>query len=218
MNKTTDHFKRTIQAYLEQRAAEDKLFAASYSKPNKNIDECVTYLLHWAKSQCDGGNAIGMTGGEVISQAVHYFDEDDIDIGKPIPCQVMVCGVELTDEEKAELKRLCDEVENFYRAGKNHTKKDQAFHAAIAKASGNSVVESLMPTIHTAIITFVNLTYHKLMEETIQTHRAVTEAIVQGDSVGAKCAMIMHLTYNRQMLVKMMQERKAGNKTDDNKE
>ena len=44
------------------------------------------------------------------------------------------------------------------------------------------------------------------MEETIQTHRAVTEAIVQGDSVGAKCAMIMHLTYNRQMLVKMMQD------------
>ena len=62
MNKTTDHFKRTIQAYLEQRAAEDKLFAASYSNPNKNIDECVTYLLHCSKSQCDGGNAIGMTG------------------------------------------------------------------------------------------------------------------------------------------------------------
>ena len=113
-----------------------------------------------------------------------------------------------TEQDKEEIVRLCDEVENFYRAGKNHTKKDQAFHAAIAKASGNSVVESLMPTIHTAIITFVNLTYHKLMEETIQTHRAVTEAIVQGDSVGAKCAMIMHLTYNRQMLVKMMQERK----------
>ena len=111
-----------------------------------------------------------------------------------------------TEQDKEEIVRLCDEVENFYRAGKNHTKKDQAFHAAIAKASGNSVVESLMPTIHTAIITFVNLTYHKLMEETIQTHRAVTEAIVQGDSVGAKCAMIMHLTYNRQMLVKMMQE------------
>ena len=123
-----------------------------------------------------------------------------------------------TEQDKEEIVRLCDEVEDFYRAGKNHTKKDQAFHAAIAKASGNSVVESLMPTIHTAIITFVNLTYHKLMEETIQTHRAVTEAIVQGDSVGAKCAMIMHLTYNRQMLVKMMQERKAGNKTDDNKE
>ena len=77
----TDHFKRTIQAYLDSRAAEDKLFAASYSKPNKNMDDCITYLLHWAKSQCNG------------------------DIGKPIPCQVMVCGVELTDEEKAEARQ-----------------------------------------------------------------------------------------------------------------
>lgn len=42
----TDHFKRTIQAYLDSRAAEDKLFAASYSKPNKNMDDCITYLLH----------------------------------------------------------------------------------------------------------------------------------------------------------------------------
>ena len=71
----TDHFKRTIQAYLDSRAAEDKLFAASYSKPNKNMDDCITYLLHWAKSQCNGGNGIGVTAGEVLSQAVHYFDE-----------------------------------------------------------------------------------------------------------------------------------------------
>ena len=101
----TDHSKRSIQAYLDSRAAEDKLFAASYSKPNKNMDDCITYLLHWAKSQCNGGNGIGVTAGEVLSQAVHYFDEDDIDIGKPIPCQVMVCGVELTDEEKAEARQ-----------------------------------------------------------------------------------------------------------------
>lgn len=69
------------------------------------MDDCITYLLHWAKSQCNGGNGIGVTAGEVLSQAVHYFDEDDIDIGKPIPCQVMVCGVELTDEEKAEARQ-----------------------------------------------------------------------------------------------------------------
>ena len=97
----TDHFKRTIQAYLDNRAAEDKLFAASYNKPNKNIEDCVTYILNWVqKSGCNG-----FTDGEIYSQAVHYYDEDDIDIGKPIPCQVMVCGVELTDEEKAEARQ-----------------------------------------------------------------------------------------------------------------
>ena len=34
--KTTDHFKRTIQMYLEQRAAEDALFAKNYRNPAKN--------------------------------------------------------------------------------------------------------------------------------------------------------------------------------------
>ena len=198
----TDHFKRTIQAYLDSRAAEDKLFAASYSKPNKNMDDCITYLLHWAKSQCNGGNGIGVTAGEVLSQAVHYFDEDDIDIGKPIPCQVMVCGVELTDEEKAELKRLCDEVENLYLAGENHLQKDVEFHTYIARCSKNKVIEKLVPIIQSAVITFVNLTHRQLKDETIDTHRAITDAILNGDSAGAKYAMIMHLNYNRQMILK----------------
>ena len=43
--KGTDHFKRTIQMFLEQRAAEDELFAKRYRNPATNIDECVTYIL-----------------------------------------------------------------------------------------------------------------------------------------------------------------------------
>ena len=112
-----------------------------------------------------------------------------------------------SDEDKKKIMNLCEEVEKLYRSGKNHTKKDVEFHTAIANASGNSVVCTLMPLIHTTIVTFVNLTYHKLMEETIQTHKAIAEAIQRGDSVGAKCAMIMHLTYNRQMLVKLKEEK-----------
>ena len=166
------------------------------------MDDCITYLLHWAKSQCNGGNGIGVTAGEVLSQAVHYFDEDDIDIGKPIPCQVMVCGVELTDEEKAELKRLCDEVENLYLAGENHLQKDVEFHTYIARCSKNKVIEKLVPIIQSAVITFVNLTHRQLKDETIDTHRAITDAILNGDSAGAKYAMIMHLNYNRQMILK----------------
>ena len=98
----TDHFKRTIQAYLDSRAAEDKLFAASYHKPNKSIDECVTYILNWVqKSVCNG-----FTDGEIYSQAVHYYDEDEIEVGNPLQCQVVVNhAVELTDEEKAEARR-----------------------------------------------------------------------------------------------------------------
>ena len=53
--KTTDHFKRTIQMFLEQRAAEDELFAKRYRNPAKNIDDCVTYILNYVqKSGCNG--------------------------------------------------------------------------------------------------------------------------------------------------------------------
>lgn len=111
-----------------------------------------------------------------------------------------------TPEEKEELTKLCRETEELYLAGKNHTNKDVEFHTCIARCSRNRVVEQLLPIIQTAVVTFVNLTHRKLMEETIETHRAIRDAILHGDSVGARCAMIMHLTYNRQMLIHMREE------------
>lgn len=113
-----------------------------------------------------------------------------------------------TEEEKQQIKRLCDETEELYLGGKNHIQKDMEFHAAIAKCSRNRVMEVLVPVIHTAVTTFANLTNRKLMRETIETHREITNAILRGDSMGAKCAMIMHLTYNRQMLMQMIERKK----------
>ena len=53
--KSTDHFKRTIQSYLEQRAKDDLLFAKSYANPNKIIDDCITYILNYVqKTGCNG--------------------------------------------------------------------------------------------------------------------------------------------------------------------
>lgn len=113
--------------------------------------------------------------------------------------------------EKMRLQELCLQVEELYSNEEDHLAKDVEFHTHIARCSQNRVVEMLIPLINSAVTTFGNLTHRKLKQETIETHRAVTDAIVKGDSVGAKCAMIMHLTYNRQMLVKMMEEHGEGN-------
>ncbi len=113
--------------------------------------------------------------------------------------------------EKMRLQELCLQVEELYSNEEDHLAKDVEFHTHIARCSQNRVVEMLIPLINSAVTTFGNLTHRKLKKETIETHRAVTDAIVKGDSVGAKCAMIMHLTYNRQMLVKMMEEHGEGN-------
>ena len=81
---------------------EDELFAVTYKKQGKNINDCCTYILNEVrKSGCNG-----FTDGEIFSMAVHYYDEDNIEIGKPINAQVVVNHtVELTPEEKEEARR-----------------------------------------------------------------------------------------------------------------
>ena len=100
--KATEHFKQTIKAYLDERAKNDELFAVSYAKENKNMDDCVTFILNQVKrSEC-----MGLTDEEVYSLAVHFFDEDDIEIGNSIACNVIVNHtVELTEEEKAQARQ-----------------------------------------------------------------------------------------------------------------
>ena len=88
--------------YLKQRAAEDALFAKNYRNPAKNMDDCVTYILNYVqKSGCNG-----FSDGEIYGQAVHYYDENEIEVGNPLQCHVAVNHVvELTAEEKAEARQ-----------------------------------------------------------------------------------------------------------------
>ena len=84
--KVSTHFQTAIQSYLEQRAEYDELFARSYRNPLKNIEDCITYILNYVqKSGCNG-----FDDDEIFGQAVHYYDEADIEVGKPIDCKVIV--------------------------------------------------------------------------------------------------------------------------------
>ena len=109
--KGTEHFTRTIAEYLNQRAMTDPLFAPNLIKPNKNIEECITYILNEVqKSGCNGfdddDELLRAWLEKIFSMAVHYYDEDDIEVGKAISCQVAVNHiVELTEEEKAEARQ-----------------------------------------------------------------------------------------------------------------
>lgn len=111
-----------------------------------------------------------------------------------------------TVKDITELKQLCQETEELYLSNQDHMPKDIAFHTCIAKCSKNRVVESLVPTINSAITTFINITQRALREETITTHRAITQAISEHDSAGARYAMVMHLNYNRQEIIRQWKQ------------
>ena len=116
--KVSTHFQTAIQSYLEQRAEYDELFARSYRNPLKNIEDCITYILNYVqKSGCNG-----FDDDEIFGQAVHYYDEADIEVGKPIDCKVIVNHhVELTEEA---IKRAENEAYSRMTKRKTAPKKE----------------------------------------------------------------------------------------------
>lgn len=106
-NKENNPVKSAIKAYLDKRAQEDTLFAASYAKENKSIDECFDYIIGEVRKK---GNAVYMSDDEVFGMAVHYYDEDDIKIA-PLPTgeKVATGNTEkptraISDKEKESIK------------------------------------------------------------------------------------------------------------------
>lgn len=101
-NKVSQSFKDTIKAYLDARAQSDPLFAASYSKEGKNIDECCNYIIQEVQKM----KVNGLSDDEVFGLAVHYYDEDDLGTIKAANCKVVVNHtVELTEEEKEQARK-----------------------------------------------------------------------------------------------------------------
>lgn len=78
--KGSTGFKNVIKAHLDQVAAKDPLFAETLKKENKNIDECVNYIISEVRKK----KVDVMTDDEVYNLAIHYYDEDSIkDIKAP---------------------------------------------------------------------------------------------------------------------------------------
>lgn len=121
--KATNHFQNTIKAYLDKRAEIDLLFSFRYSLPEKQLEDCITYILNQVqKSGCNGFH-----DDEIFGMAVHYYDEDNIEIGKPMHnAQVAVNHVVvLTAEEKEQARQdaIQKAQDEAYRKMTQPTKK-----------------------------------------------------------------------------------------------
>lgn len=117
-----------------------------------------------------------------------------------------MAALNATKEDIEKLWGLCNLVEKKITGGDSYIEDDIAFHTCVAQCSKNKVVEQLIPIIDTAVLMFVNVTHKKLTDETVMTHRAVAQAIAEHDPIGAKSAMMMHMTFNRNMIKQLMKE------------
>ena len=91
-----------------------------------------------------------------------------------------------TPQDADALEALALEVEHHYEEGISHTAADTQFHAKLGEISGNLVFPNLAPIISKAINMFIDLTHAELKQETIESHRAIVEAVRKNDAVGAR--------------------------------
>ena len=104
--KSTDQFKKTIEEYLKNRAKEDSLFRDKFCNPEKNINDCITYILNTVqKSGCSG-----FADDEIYSMAIHYYDEDKIEIGKPISAKVIVNHSAVPSQKEETKKNASEDI------------------------------------------------------------------------------------------------------------
>ncbi len=108
--KSTEHFKETIKDFLDKKANKDSVFAERYANPKKKLDDCVTYILNTVKKT----GCVGFADDEIYGMALHYYDEDNVEVGSKINCNVVVNHkVELTeaDKQKAKEKAMQELIE-----------------------------------------------------------------------------------------------------------
>lgn len=114
------------------------------------------------------------------------------------PANVRLVVERASDEEIQEIISYEKEARDLILAGKSFAEADQRFHAAIAKATHNSVIELMMPAIVTAISDAINTavyvgTEERSIENALTNHRNIANFIEQRDADGAALAMYCHI-------------------------
>lgn len=113
MNEKNQSFKDAIKSYLDRRAGQDELFAKTYAKEGKTLEECCNYIIGEARKR---GNAVAMTDDEVFGLAVHYYDEDDIKVchgsmsRKTEDVKVTLSAEEMEEARKEARQRAIDRM------------------------------------------------------------------------------------------------------------
>lgn len=128
------------------------------------------------------------------------------------PSIAELAAIKRAEKDLEPLRAYNEEVVRLIRNRENYLNADIMFHACIAKCSHNMVVEQLIPIIDTAVMMFSNITHEKLLLPTIETHTDILRCIEEQDAIGAREAMAMHLTLNRNEIKRQYKEKQAEQK------
>lgn len=100
--KGTDKFMEAIKNHLKEYVKKDPLFKEKLFNKKKNFKDCITFIFNQVQKM----GKIGYEDEEIFQLARHYYDEDTIEVGKPITQgEVIVNQHYMPSEEEIEKKK-----------------------------------------------------------------------------------------------------------------
>lgn len=102
-----------------------------------------------------------------------------------------------SDDDISKLETICRDVEQLIYEGKNHLVRDAELHTAIADCTHNRIMPKFIPIITYSVNLFGTISHHSLLQETIDDHRRIIQAIRAHDPQTAQAAMTDHVLINK---------------------
>ncbi|TCS80120.1 FadR/GntR family transcriptional regulator [Pectinatus cerevisiiphilus] len=116
------------------------------------------------------------------------------------PEMAALAAINATKDDCMKIGTACTIVEDLIKNNEEYSKADSSFHEAIARASGNKIINRIVKVIHSSIQKNIFVTEDSLRNDTLIYHRQIVNAIKEHDVTGARCGMIMHLNNLRNFM------------------
>ena len=111
------------------------------------------------------------------------------------PAVARVAATRITDEDLDSLRRILEAQRRKVKAGQSAIVEDTAFHAALARATRNTVVVRIMETLNDLLTESRKLALKQRSrpERSLKGHESVVVALAKRDADGAARAMHAHI-------------------------
>jgi len=121
------------------------------------------------------------------------------------PAVARVAAARANEADLADLDRVLDAQRRQVKTGRPAIAEDTAFHAILARATGNSVVVRIMATLNDLLVESRKLTLKPKgrPERSLRGHEAVVAALRRGDADGAAQAMHDHIEQIARLLLRV---------------
>lgn len=126
------------------------------------------------------------------------------------PAAAELAAVHATEAQIQEMEDLCWKIDSLVKNDQPYVAEDVRLHTCIGESSGNIILRNLTYIMQDAASISIRVTKNRYRDVAFLEHYLIVRSIRRRDPVGARYAMISHLTTGRDELASMIRREEEG--------